>query len=379
MQGGVRKRGSSWYYYFDVTPTDGKRKIIERKGGSTKKEAQKSLRVAIAEYEKNGQYKDESDISVVEYFEYWYKEYVLINCKHNTQLYYTQFINNHIRPYFKHYKLKSLNSNILQQFINEKCRTGYSKSSISNFVGSLSKALTMATHNYSFIKINPMENVEIPKFDSFIVNKDDMKVVSLVDFKSIIERFPPGDNFYIPLQLAFNTGMRASEVCGLTWDCVDLNNSIIEVKNNLIKENKTWKLGTPKTQTSFRKILIGDTLLNILKEHKEYQTSNKAKYKEHYTNSDFVCTKENGDLVTTDALKYLSRVINYELKINFNFHSLRHTHATMLLEAGANIKDIQKRLGHTQLATTMDTYSHITDKIKQDSLTQLEKINSELN
>jgi len=52
-----------------------------------------------------------------------------------------------------------------------------------------------------------------------------------------------------------------------------------------------------------------------------------------------------------DSLKYLSRVINYELGITFNFHSLRHTHATMLLEAGANIKDIQERLAHSKLAT----------------------------
>ncbi len=70
----------------------------------------------------------------------------------------------------------------------------------------------------------------------------------------------------------------------------------------------------------------------------------------------------------------MSKVINYELGINFNFHSLRHTHATMLLEAGANIKDIQERLGHSKLATTMDTYSHVTNKMKKDTVNILENI-----
>ena len=87
-----------------------------------------------------------------------------------------------------------------------------------------------------------------------------------------------------------------------------------------------------------------------------------------------IITIENGELVTTDSLKYLSRVVNYELKINFSFHSLRYTHATMLLESGANIKDIQERLGHSKLATTMDTYSHVTDRMKHDTVDIFESI-----
>lgn len=60
--------------------------------------------------------------------------------------------------------------------------------------------------------------------------------------------------------------------------------------------------------------------------------------------------------------------------IKFDFHSLRHTHATKLLESGANIKDIQKRLGHSKLSTTMDTYSHVTDKMENETVTILESI-----
>ena len=89
---------------------------------------------------------------------------------------------------------------------------------------------------------------------------------------------------------------------------------------------------------------------------------------------DHYSTKENDENITTDSLKYLSRVVNYELGINFCFHSLRHTHATMLLETGANIKDIQKRLVHSKLATTMDTYSYVTQKIENDTVNILENI-----
>ncbi|WP_413927514.1 tyrosine-type recombinase/integrase [Clostridioides sp. ES-S-0108-01] len=81
-----------------------------------------------------------------------------------------------------------------------------------------------------------------------------------------------------------------------------------------------------------------------------------------------------GEHVTTNSLKYLSRVVNYELGIDFNFHSLRHTHATMLLENGANIKDIQHRLGHAKISTTMDTYSHVTNNMRNQTVNIFESI-----
>lgn len=236
----------------------------------------------------------------------------------------------------------------------------------------------MAVYPYELILVNPMINVKLPKYDETKKDKDDLKIITVEEFKQILNRFPEGNIFYIPLQLSFATGMRAAEVCGLTWDCVDLKRGIIRVEKILVNENKKWVFSTPKTQSSYREIAIGNTLINILKKYRKNQLSNKLSYGENYHNSNNVCTKKNGELVTTYSFKYLSFVVNHNLKINFNFHSLRHTHATLLLERGANIKDIQERLGHSKLATTMDTYAHITDKMKLDSVTRLEMINSKL-
>lgn len=87
----------------------------------------------------------------------------------------------------------------------------------------------------------------------------------------------------------------------------------------------------------------------------------------------FVCTKEYGVLVNSDTFKYASRVIHYELGIDFNFHSLRHTHATTLIENGANIKDVQTRLGHSEISTTLDTYTHATEKMANQTVDIFEK------
>lgn len=369
MQGGVRKKGDTWYYYFDLAKVDGKRKKIERKGGSTKKEALTALRNAIAEYENAGALKSDNDISYSDYLDYWMNNYVKIQCKRTTEALYKRYIEQHIKPILGLYKLKTLNPSILQDFLNKKSINGFSKNTVSSFYGLLSGSLKYAVYPMKYIKENPMTYVHMPRYD--ILHKKDsteLKIISLTDFNRMIERFPLGSSFYIPLQIAFQTGLRASEVTGLTWDDIDFNNYTLEVNKILVKIGPEWTFGTPKTQSSHRIINIGPSLIKILQDHKIYQDEMRIKYGNWYKESNFICTKENGENITTESLKYLSRVVNYELKINFNFHSLRHTHATMLIENGANMKDVQNRLGHSKLSTTMDTYAHVTLNMQRQTV-----------
>lgn len=87
-----------------------------------------------------------------------------------------------------------------------------------------------------------------------------------------------------------------------------------------------------------------------------------------------VCIDENGQYTSTDSFKYCSRVIHHEMHLAFDYHSLRHTHATMLIEAGANVKNVQVRLGHTNIETTLQTYVHDTQKMTEQSVDLFEKI-----
>ena len=86
-----------------------------------------------------------------------------------------------------------------------------------------------------------------------------------------------------------------------------------------------------------------------------------------------ICRKENGEYASSDGFKYCARVIHHELKIAFNFHSLRHTHATILVQEGANLKDVQERLGHAHIETTLDIYTHNTQQMREESVSLFER------
>ena len=372
MHGGVRKRGKRWYYYFEDINDDGSRKKVEKVGGDTRPEAEAALRKVLSDIDETGQYFLGTDTRVKQYLDFWMEEYVKLNLKYNTYENYRFTIKNHINGYLGKKKLTDLSPALLQNFINAEFKKGYSKKTMTITHSVLKNALNMAVYPWGLIKQNPMLYVKIPKYEERPTTKKDLKIISLEDFDHMLEITPEGHPFYIPLNIGFYTGMRVGEVCGLTWDNVDFSNGTITVEKQMVKNDGAWVYGTPKTSSSNRTIFIGQTLLAILKKHKKQQLENRMKYGKLYIDSNAVCTKEYGELVTPSVVKWNTRRISNAL--SFNFHSLRHTHATLLLENGAKMKEISERLGHSRISITMDTYSHVTDKMRNQTVDIMENL-----
>ncbi|MDV8112742.1 tyrosine-type recombinase/integrase [Bacillus sp. BAU-SS-2023] len=363
MKGSVRKRDSGkWEYYFDMGIIDGKRKKKTKGGFKTKSEATKALREAISLYEQ-GLVADNKVPYYSDYLDYFYDNYIMLNTKYSTQYLYKKIIEVHIKKDLGFYKLNKLNSSILQNYLNKKYNEGYSKNYLISIKNLLNMSLRHACKVNKYIPYNPVSDVSV----NFKFNNKHMEIIYIDDFKCIINDIRHKDYYYIPLSIGFYTGMRCGEILALKWDNVDLENGIIHVKYTLTtKPSGEYFLTDPKTKNSIRSIYIGETLCNILKNYKDRQLS-------EYGYKEFVCCSIKGNVMTRKNIGYLNKYIKNNLNIKFNFHMLRHLHATLLLESGANIKSISERLGHSSTQITLDTYTHNTLKLEKETVDLFER------
>ena len=310
MNGGTRKRGSTWSYYFDLGKVDGKRKKKEKGGFRTKKEAEQALAAALNEYHNAGMVFEPSEVTVSDYLDQWYELSCKPNLKYNTHVGYLRIIEGHLKP----------------------------------------EAFALTWDDIDFEK------------KTLTVNKQIVKRNFGADVRKVVEQ----------------KGKR--------------------------EQRSSWYFTTPKTSSSLRTVPFGDTLYKALKSEYALQKQNEIKYGEFYTihvqkkevdekgndmirivpvqkcvesqlkRARLICIAENGQYTSTDSFKYCSRIIHNELQLAFDYHSLRHTHATMLIEAGANVKNVQTRLGHTNIQTTLQTYVHDTEKMGEQSVELFEQI-----
>lgn len=388
----TRKRGNKWQYQFEAATINGKRKQITKSGFRTKKEALEAGAKALAEYNNCGLSFVPSEISFNDYLDYWLKEYAEVNLKETTVANYTKKINLYIKPELGIYKLKSLTPAILQNFINKKFNEGFSRNTLIVLKGILSGSLNYAVEPLAFIKFSPMAAVRLPlarAVPDTPTRKKEKSIVTEDEMNTILERFPFGHSCYLPLQLAYRCGLRLGEAFALTWEDIDFINKTLTINKQVQNQNKFWTITDTKYKSD-RVIDLDNEMLMILDKYKTLQNKSKEFYAEYYTqlkiNSlnqindskgediHLINVRENGTYIQPRVMQHCSRIIHYKLGFkNFDYHSLRHTHATMLLSAGANIKAVQERLGHKKVDLTLDTYTHVTEEMRKETLEILNK------
>jgi len=417
-----KAKAPNWEYRFEAAKIDGKRKHISKAGFRTKKEAEIAGTKALAEYNNAGLTFEPSEVSVSDFLDYWMKNYCQMNIADSTFTGYKNIIKTHLKPRIGFYKLKAVNTLILQEAVNDiYIKNGFTKGFMKNIVKVLKGSFKYAKVTAKLIQENPAEDISLPVMRPES-EADEIIILTKENMNIILERFKKSPWIYYAILTSYYTGMRIGEVIGLTWDCVDFEHKKITVNKNAKKielekasdgtfkhgakrkAKAKWYYGACKNKSSYRTIDVGDTLLNALKEYKEWQEANEEEfgslYTRHYVKDevsptnrsvqqiismpemDFeiplertypVFVKENGDFQGSNSIKYASKVINYELGIDFNFHALRHTHATMLIESGVQIKAISERLGHSSTRTTLETYVHVTENMRSDAVNKFEE------
>ena len=173
-----------------------------------------------------------------------------------------------------------------------------------------------------------------------------------------------------------NTGMRRGEVCGLQWDCVDLEKGSILINKqlqNIPGQPGKYRLISSKNGKG-RSITVAPFIVSLLKKHKAQQSAERIRAGGAWENSGFVFTDELGRHVSPHNVYHSYKRIVASIGMpEARFHDLRHSYAVAAIHAGDDIKTVQGNLGHATSSFTLDVYGHVTEEMKKSSADHMEK------
>ena len=374
MQGSIRKKGATWSYRVEFGAAGGKRNQIERSGYKTKKEAAKALNDVLYLYNNTGDYVENKKITFTEVYTEFIENEAPATRAYATIVRYKSLYKNHYAQRFGSFYMYQINANMINDFLNEK-RTYLSEEFVKGLYKFL-KVLFGYAHKRQYLKKDIFCEITPPPDPR---HKGEIRAYTPEELRAMEQRLQ-GTNVIVPFYIALNTGLRESEVFGLQWSDIDFENRKIKVHKQLLFQDKKWCFCPLKTTNAYRSVNITDSFCTYLKNLKAKQEENKAFYGDGYKRNfvterlvrnkeklmeitDFVNVKINGEMLTTNSIKFMSRAIKAELDIQFKFHNLRHTYATVLAESGISPRYVQETLGHSKLEFTLRYYTHITEKM----------------
>ncbi|TCJ00481.1 tyrosine-type recombinase/integrase [Cytobacillus praedii] len=369
MAGSVHKdkKSGKWYYMLELGTFNGKRKQKKKSGFKTKKEASTALVEAENEFNK-GTFIEPTKSLYSDYLNDWFKGKKTKIAK-QTATVYEHHINTKIIPKLGNIPLAKLTPLHLDNFVNELVAEGLASATIKKSFEVIRSSLCYA-RDLEIVNRNVAEKIKLPSNP-----KQEMKVWNEDEFNQFIKVAKKDtSNYYIVFYLALMTGMRQGEILGLRWSDIDFENEILIIQQTLSHDGKEFLKGG-KTKSSRRSIHLSTQTLETLKKHKKTILENKLKLGSAYIDFDLVCCTETGTPLNPSNIR---RKLNALIKIaevpKIRFHDLRHTHATMLLLKGVNIKVIQERLGHSNIKVTLDVYSHVLPTMQSEALKKLDSL-----
>lgn len=394
------KNGITYEYRFETASIGGQRKWISKSGFQDENTARIEGIKALNEYNSCGQVTEPSTMSFADFLEHWLINDCSAILSEITITNYRKKIKNLIIPYLGKYRINTIDRDKLQNLLITLHDNGYSDNTISSVKGILTKCFSYACYSGHLAK-NPAVKLKIPKNENTTVPTRKSPHVYLTNeqLNAIFLRFPLGHPSHLPLMIGLHCGLRIGETFALTWDDIDLDEKKISVnkqiqwrqfkrsdeekKNNNGRNTEDcgcWYFASTKYKCD-RIIEMDDELCSLLSSEKVKQLQSREYFDERYnkyyeterreitsqkTSKEirFVCIREDGTYITPRTMQHTSRVIHNNLNIkDFDYHSLRHTHATALLEKGAPLKYIQQRLGHKKIDITLNVYQHITESL----------------
>lgn len=353
--------------YLGIDPVTGKKKTTTKRGFKTQKAAKQEVtRLQLLAQE--DEIASESNRLFSDIALEWFEQYKN-TVKESTYVVQRVALQKHVLPLFGKLKISKISIPFCQKQVNH-WYSYYKK--YSNLIG-MTNSIFQYAKSLRLIRKNPMDGVIRPKRQNRI---DEEKYVApfytkdeILDFLQIAKKYP--NPLYPMFHILVFTGLRKGELLALRWKDINFKRGTLSVKQTLTTV-EGWKLAfqTPKTEKSLRTISIDKQTLSLFR---QWILKQKAFFLKTGKQS-----KKNGQqllFATEENKPYYLDFLNHNLNIILKEHDLkyitvhgfRHTHCSLLFESGASLKEVQVRLGHTDIRTTMDIYTHVSEQKKEET------------
>lgn len=376
----VYKRGKAWSVqvsWYTVEAGGKKKRHYKTKSGfKTKKEAQLwETQEKLAK--SKGQISDKNPV-FADYFRRWYEVYRKPGVAANTRHVY-EYVAGVLESYFGGLKIRSLTNENLQTFLNEFGKD-HAKNTASKVFGNI-KACLVEAFDEGLIHKNLSSKLKL------IYNKDKSRpdvFLSAAEIESLArycERIAK-PNRPVPYMIltALFTGMRLGEIMALSWPCIDYTKNTIKIERSWAY--KAHELKSPKNKASYRTIPVPVNLLNKLAELKDNDTRwifvRKNARHDGMTDNEILRAGLVDQTTVNDDLKRFAKKAGVKSWQDIHMHSLRHAHVAYLAYKNVNWYAISKRLGHSNLAITLNTYAYLIDELKASEDAQIVDILNKL-
>lgn len=370
------KQGYKWVCVGDAPPdpATGKRKQISRRG-DTKKEAEKRVNKVISDLNSYGIDAQKNKKLTFEMVAYeWLATYSKGKIKQRTIDQRLTTIRS-IGKYLAQMKIDNITHRQYQNVLNSYDEKGYSTSaiitmnSVANMIFKYAIKNKIRFDNPCFGAVIPRKTRTVEEIENDVIAEKYFEKKELIEFLDSTREYGQYQDIEMFYLLIFS-GMRSGEMCALKWTDINFETNEIRITKTIYSKNDNrgvYILTPPKTEGSIRTIDIDISIMKLLEVHKEHQK--KAPRTTNYQDMNFVFCRKNGypffPKIILGRMKKI--LVNTTIIKPATPHIFRHTHISMLAEAGADLRSTMSRVGHTNAKTTLQVYTHVTDKMKKDT------------
>jgi integrase len=369
MRGHITRRAKDSYTIvlnLGTDPETGKRRQQWVTVKGTKKDAERRLSELLNQLD-TGTFVKPRKIAVEEYLQQWLADYAELHCSPKTIESYRQVINSHLVPELGNIKLVELEARHLQTMFAKKRESGLSTRTVRYLYSLMSQVLRYAVRQ-GVLNRNVAQNTEPPKMEHREL--DTIRPEQINTFLEAARETPHYALFYLLL----HTGLRRGEALALKWKNIDMGmaslgvQAYLSVTLSLSKVAGKIYIREPKTSSGRRRVALPPSLTLVLQQHKLKQQEVFRLLGRTLTDEDYVFCHHDGTPLDPSTVSHsFTHALRKAGLPPMPLHGLRHSHATLLLQAGTHPRVVMERLGHSSIRVTLDTYSHVVGGLQESA------------